>query len=300
MSRIGNRIKQAYLKMTTFKWIVGIAEFNPDAILSPTEILKVQWIRRTPKGSWFADPFILKETKDHLHILVEEFLYKNNKGRISKIVVNKHNWKLEQVIPVIDIPTHLSFPVHYRKDGKVYIYPESTKSGKLTVYEYDEETDTVIQVKDICSRPIADAVIYDLGRQKVIMATTSPKDNGKVLDIYPLADDPADKPLFSIPFLTNVARNAGIPFSIDGRAFRPAQDCTHHYGSCVVLQEMTEHDGTIYFKEIKRFKSPSFNYKEAFHTFNVFDNKLIAVDAEGFRYGLLAQAAYHIRELLRK
>lgn len=293
-------IKNRYLRFTTFKWIVGVAEFNPDTILDSSSRLKIHWIKNCPRESWFADPFILSETNDHLNILVEEYFYSSKKGRISKLVVNRHTWRLEQIIPVIDISTHLSFPAYFRQNGKVYIYPESTKSGKLTLYEYDEKGSAAIPVKEISSYPLADAVIYDRGDKTIIMATTAPNDNGKVLDVYPHSDEPSARPESRISFPTNVARNAGIPFRVGNHTIRPAQDCTRSYGSCVVLQEMTYKKETYYFEEVRRLRSPRFTYKEAFHTFNVFENRLVAVDAEGFRYGLVAQLVYHIRESIRK
>lgn len=293
-------LKQWYLRFTTFKWVVGIADFNRDVVFSPDNKLKIHWIKKTPRGSWFADPFILSESEDVISLFVEEFFYSNKKGRISKLVVNKHTWKLEQVAPVIELNTHLSFPAYFREGGRVYIYPESTKSGKLTLYEYDENVGIVKAVKVICDSPLADAVLFEQDGHKKILATTSPYDNGKVLDIYPCDDNPAIEPERKITFKTNVARNAGLPFKIEDRIIRPAQDCTKTYGSCVVLQEMEVKDDEIDFKEIRRFYSPLFRYREAFHTFNVFENRLLAVDAEGFRYGLIAQLVYHLRELLRR
>jgi len=298
--RLKEKLKNWYLNFTQFKWTIGIAEFEPTVILDPKSKLKIHWVKHKCKDSWFADPFILKETEGSIHILVEEFFYSNNKGRISLLVVNRNKWVLEQIIPVIELDTHLSFPAYYRKGGKVYIYPESTKSGKLTLYEYDEKEGYAVAVKVICNRPLADAIIYDLDGNKVVLATTSPGDNGKVLDIYPYQDNPNVDPERRCYFKTNVARNAGLPFMVGNRVIRPAQDCTRSYGSCVVLQEMIVDNGKIEFNEIKRIYSPLFNYHEAFHTFNVFENRLVAVDAEGFRYGLLAQIIYHTREMFRR
>ena len=292
-------LKHYYLNLTTFKWVVGIAEYDSEKVLSPKGRLKVHWIKNLPNYSWFADPFILTVDTKIITILVEEFFYSNKKGRISKLVVNRNNWELMHIVPVIDLDTHLSFPAYYRGGGKVYIYPESTKTGKLTLYEYDEITDNAIAIKDICACPLADAVIFDYNGKKEILATTSPKDNGKVLDIYPYGDFPAVSPLRSLSFKTNVARNAGFPFKIGSMFIRPAQDCTNTYGSCVVLQEMIIKNDIMEFKEIRRLYSPRFLYREAFHTFNVFEDRLVAVDAEGFRYGLIAQLVYYLRELFR-
>ena len=291
--------KQCYLNLTKFKWVVGIADFDKEVVFNPEKKLKIHWIKNTPRRSWFADPFILKETDNHIHLLVEELFYANNKGRISKLIVNRHNWRLEQIEPVIDISTHLSFPAYYRENGMVYVYPESTKTGKLTLYEYDEMSGEAKAIKDLCNYPVADAVLCSFGNKNYIIGTTSPKDNGKILDFYPIGDS-SKGPEKSISFRTNVARNAGFPFYVNDRLIRPAQDCTKSYGSCVVLQEMIFTNDSTEFKEIRRLYSPLFKYREAFHTFNVFEGKLVAVDAEGFRYGLLAQLVYHIREFFRR
>ena len=292
-------LKNRYLRLTTFKWIIGVASFDREVILGGRKRLKIHWIKGNPKDSWFADPFILSEEENHLQILVEQFFYANHKGRISKLVVNRHNWRIEQIIPLIDIPTHLSFPAYFREGGKVFIYPESSQSGKLTLYEYDEKTDQATAVKVLSGYPLADAVLFELDGKQSLLATTAPRDNGSVLDVYPCTDDPGAGPEARVTFKTRVARNAGLPFRLDGRLIRPAQDCSRSYGSCVVLQEMAVKDGNLAFKEIQRLHSPLFNYREAFHTFNVFEDRFIAVDAEGFRYGLFAQLIYHIRESFR-
>ena len=288
--------KEWYIRFTELRWIVGIAEYNPDTILDSRKKLKVHWVKPYPKDGWFADPFILSETDDHIHILVEQYSYAKRKARISKLVVNRHNWHLEQIVPVIETSTHLSFPVYYRENGKVYIYPENTQSGKLMLYEYDETTGSTIPVKVLSEHPLADAVIWKSKERPFVLATTAPKDNGKVLDIYPFTDDPSSGPEKHYSFNTYMARNAGLPFSVNGRQIRPAQDCTRSYGSCVVLQEIVEEGGEIQFKEIRRLYSPLFRHQEGFHTFNVFEDRLAAVDAEGFRHGLFAQLVYHIRE----
>ena len=104
----------------------------------------------------------------------------------------------------------------------------------------------------------------------------------------------------TVSFDSKVARNAGFPFEVQGLTIRPAQDCTRFYGSCVVLQEMAVEQGGLKFRELRRFHSPRFAYSHAFHTFNVFQNKYIAVDAEGFRHGLLAQLIFKVRESFKK
>ena len=295
-----NKIKDWYVHFTQLRWTVGVADFDPDTILDPKRKLKIHWVKHNNKGSWFADPFILDVTDDFIFILVEEFVYSCNKGRISKLKINRHTWQLEQIVPIIEQRTHISFPAYYKEKGKVYIYPENTLSGKLSLYEYDPDSGVVSKMKDIIDVPLADAVLFKLSGRDVIMATTAPNDSGKKLDFYPCSSYSVTGAPDSVYFETKVARNAGFPFKVHGHIIRPAQDCSHYYGSCVVLQDMVEEKGKICFKEIRRMRSPLLSYSHAFHTFNVFEDKYIAVDAEGFRHGFLAQFLFFIRESLKK
>ena len=73
--KIKERIKNRYVDFTQLRWTVGVADFDPETILDPKKKLKIHWIKHKNKSSWFADPFILSVTEDHIFILVEEFVY---------------------------------------------------------------------------------------------------------------------------------------------------------------------------------------------------------------------------------
>ena len=295
-------LKKWYISFTQLRWTIGVADFDPETILDPKAKLNIHWVKHNNKDSWFADPFILSVSEDYIYILVEEFIYSSNRGRISRLKVNRHNWELEKIESVIDISTHLSFPIYFRENGKVYIYPESTKTGKLTLYEYDESTGKAIPIRDLCMAPLADAVIWQFKGKKVIAGTKAPNDNGRVLELHPFNEEAPQvetEPIERIEFPERIARNAGMPFELQGRFFRPAQNCARRYGECVIIQEFNESDNGLKLKEVNRLYSPLISYKVAFHTFNVFENKYVAVDAEGMRFGLIAQIFYFIRECFR-
>lgn len=300
MGKVRNFLKKRYLNFTVFKWCVGIAEFDRDVVLSGNGSLKIHWLKGENDRSWFADPFILSANDTVVEVLVEELFYENNKGRISRLTVDLSTWRIVKITPVIDLRTHLSFPAYFRKDGKVFIYPESSKSGKLTLYEYDEQSGSVTVVRDLCELPLADAAIFDLCGRPAMLATTFPFDNGNMLDVYRLDDNFVADRVQSVEFDTCVARNAGLPFKIDGQWYRPAQDCTESYGKCVVIQKMDYDGGSLNLSEIRRFKSYHSTYREAFHTFNVFEDRYVAVDAEGFRYGLPALVVSRVRNIFRR
>ena len=101
----------------------------------------VKWMHYADKTRWYADPFILRVTEDEIVLLVEELSYQINRGRLAKIVVDRRTFKLLSMKIVLNLPTHLSFPMILRKDENIIVIPENSASGKSSAYRYDEKTD---------------------------------------------------------------------------------------------------------------------------------------------------------------
>lgn len=297
-------LKNWYLHLTDFRWIIGVMDYDEQFVLDPEAKPRVKWIKTNWRGGWFADPFILSENDDEIIILAEHYEYSTRKAHISKLTVDKSSLKIKNVEPVIMTPNHLSFPAYFRRDGKVYIYPENVHSGKLSLFEYDESTGKSIYVRDLSEQPLADAVIVDgANGAKFIIGTRFPRDNGYDLEVHPWFDGQCPdgvSPIQVVSFKDKSARGAGLPFLIDDKLIRPAQSSNHFYGDSLVFQELNYDENDMFsFHEIKRVTSPNWRYPLSFHTFNVFENRLASVDALGFRYGLLGLVLYRIREFFK-
>lgn len=281
-----------YKLLTSNRYTIGFAEFDPN-LLEPNNIPNVRWI--DDKGhttGWYADPFILSVADDEIHVLVEEYLYKTQLGIISKIIVRRSDMKVIKVEPLIKTGSHLSFPAYFRRKGKVYIYPEQGASGSLHVYEYDEKTGKIEKRWMLNPHDLVDTTICTLpDGEKVILTTSAPNYNGDILDIYSYYDEdcPMDlKPIRQIKLQRKTARGAGLPFFYNGHLYRPAQDCTNVYGEGVEIQEITIENEEIKITPRNLIYSPSREWSGGFHTFNVFENKLIVVDARKKRFPLWA------------
>ncbi len=124
---IGNYLRR-------YKWDIGIASKEEGHSYD-----NEKWdfhIVKAPKDRWFADPFLLDVTDEEIIILAEEYEHKLAKGRLAKLIIDKKSYKLKSYKIILELPTHLSFPIYYRKDDKIYIYPENSESGKCTLYLY--------------------------------------------------------------------------------------------------------------------------------------------------------------------
>ena len=137
-------------------------------------------MKHSYKDRWFADPFIYKVTEDEIIVFVEECnIYGKPKGILCELHVDRKSRKLKQRFVLLELETHLSYPAIIEYDGKTYVYPENGKSGKLNIYEYDENNHCLINPKCILSEAVADSTILQKEKLFYLIATKYPNTQEK-------------------------------------------------------------------------------------------------------------------------
>ena len=265
------------------KYNIGFIDGDIDSIIKG-EPIKVNWLKHSYKDRWFADPFILDVTESEILVLAEEWYDPINRGRISKLVIDKHTFQLKDIIVLLELDTHLSFPAIRRKDDIVYVYPENSVNNQLKEYKYNKDKEQLEFSSIIAEEPLTDAIQTELFGDKLLFSTKLPDANGKHLGIYKWNEDSKKYTLKKeYHYSDNLSRSAGNFFQYAGKTYRPTQVCIKSYGDAVSIQEVTHnhHDGW-HFKEIRRLYSPNPDLNLGFHTFNTYDN-IIVVDAVGYR-----------------
>lgn len=249
--------------------------------------LNIHWMKHEYKDRWFADPYLLEVTDKQIVVLVEEFCYKIRKGRIAKLVVSRPDYVLQDMKIVLELPTHLSFPVIYEKDGQVYVMPENSKSGGINIYRYNAEKERLDLVHEVGHLPLTDATIVKFhSGEEFVFSTKLPNPNGSELQIYPFDGDSMKmevNTLDTVSFPSNIARNAGDAFYIGEQMYRPAQDCNKCYGNGIEIQKVNKEGNTFLFETINSFHSDNLDYCLGYHTFNM-KNGLIVVDGHRYRF----------------
>lgn len=281
-----------YIKAT--KYNIGFVDGDVQDIISGKP-LKVNWLKHSYKDRWFADPFILDITDSDIIVLVEEWYDPIQRGRISKLVVDKNTFQLKHLKVMIDEGFHLSFPAITRKPDGIYIQPECGIARGLVEYKYNAEQDCFEKRNVISDLPLADSVRNTLFGEDLMFSTKLPDANGKELGIY-LWD--ASSSQYQIKdyyhFDENISRMAGNFFVCNGDVYRPAQVCIKWYGDAVSIQKVTCEGEQWHFEEIRRLYSPNHDLDLGFHTFNEY-NGLIVVDALGYRRAKLCHLIKAIR-----
>lgn len=287
-------IKQRIKSFSSERWNIGFIKTGLKTILQSDEIV-VDWVKHDYRDSWFADPFILDITETELIMLVEEFPRQTNRGRISKLTIDKQTLELKRLDVVAELSTHMSFPFIIRSDTEdmVYLLPENGASGKLTLYKYWIKDNRLEAMYSVLDEDVADAVPLKLGKCNFLFCTKAPMANGNTLYVY-LWDERTKKYQYcqSYTFEENVARMAGAFFGYEGCWYRPTQECNVQYGHAVTIQRLVAEnksiplekaiiEGKLKFEEVRRMYSVHPKLKVGMHTFNMYKGWIVT-DALGF------------------
>lgn len=237
----------------------------------------IVWLKHNYKDRFFADPFLLKEDDAFYYILVEEYFFWEEKGKITLLKVNKRDFSLAERKVVIEEATHLSFP--YCELGGDTITPESVLSGITKAYKLDLETLTITDSEVIVNEGLIDAVFFtDKDGNKWVFAS---KMNNPKEDLYMYHHNGNEyeevKNGCVIKKSIEETRSAGRLFEYDDKLYRPVQDSTGRYGrqtrimrvDCLSMNRYEESCVQV----INGKDNPPYN--ETLHTFNVYDDCII-------------------------
>lgn len=285
-------------------WNIGFVEEDIHEVLRANR-LNIHWLKHPYKDRWFADPYFLEVNDKELVVLVEEFCYHTSKGRIAKLTINRKDYSLKGMKIILDLPTHLSFPFIYHRGKDIFLMPENCKSDSTKMYRYDTVSDELEKCSDVSFLPLADAIIVKMSDgNEYVLSTQEPNQNKDHLQVYRFDVDKMainDVPMQDIPFESNIARNAGALFEVDGVMYRPAQDCNKCYGNGVVIQSVDYDGGKFQMTDVNSFHSDYPKMDMGYHTFNMI-NGLIVVDGHGHNrkwgfklHGLLSKVKHLIR-----
>lgn len=282
-------------KISQYKWFLAYGDYSNNILINGLRIKDCHIINNPYVHKWFADPFILENTPDYLQVLVEEFDDQVNRGRIARLVIDKHTDTITDCNIVLDLSTHLSFPAIYRVEGHVFVHPENSASGNSIIYEYDADLDKLVTPKIILNKPLTDAIIIEEDGLYSMYTTQVPISSKNRLDVYQSNFFLGPYTFMrSIDYGYNNARMAGHFIHTDSKIVRPSQDNNHDYGEAVLFYDNTEIIGEI---------RPSGLPYEGVHTFNVHDNTFI-IDLKKYDFPaihyLLKNILYFVKSLKKR
>ncbi len=264
-------------------WNIAITHsVNP---MYPENVISWKWFPKPEKSVFVADPFVVKVKEDN-YIWFEEYNYRKEKGIISAVRVTEVDRYPQSRSVLLEEPWHLSFPSVTEYDGEIFCTPESFEIRQIRLYRLQlPYMKLVLDSVLIDNLSGVDPVLwYDNSRWWLFCTT---KDAPSIHLYLFFADNLRGPylphPLNPVKSDLRSSRPAGKLFVLNGKLYRPAQDCSVHYGRKVVFNEV-EVMSTIDYREktidqiipVDRSRFP-----KGIHTYN-FNTSATVVDGKRF------------------
>lgn len=233
-----------------------------------------------PADRFWADPFPVQAGSEY-YIFHEELLFSTGKGTIVLTVVNDTGTPVAQCVPVLETDCHLSYPFVFQWDGDFFMIPETASRRQVELYRCVTFPARWKLERVLLSglRAFDSTAAFLFGRWWLFANVAAYGPGTDELHLFH-----ADSPLGpwishrSNPLKADVrsARPAGRIFEHDGQAYRPAQDCSRHYGYAVSVNRILQLDPeTFEEREVSRITPTGIPYVAGVHTFNRVGNMTV-------------------------
>ncbi len=298
-------------RLSDVRWTLGFVRGGMQTVMEGDH-LDVDWVKMS-KDRWYADPFVLDVTDDEILLLAEDFGYDIRKGVISLLHIKRKSMEIVSRKVLLELPTHLSFPAIWRKNGHIYVYPENANSGRLDMYEYDAVKEELTFVKTICDDVVWDSYITEAFGETLMFTAAH---NDWHLDIY--SYDPKKERFVAYELIDSQKPNSrlgGAVFVYDGQVYYPAQENSKTYGGAIDIKRIDDRlkmideshldaahldalrlEQRFSVETVKHIESPHPKMKLGMHTMNEYKG-VVVIDVKGYRYGKLGAM---ISKLIRK
>lgn len=231
-----------------------------------------------PKDRFWADPFPIK-VGDKYFIFVEELIYKSEKAHISVIEIDKHG-VVKAPVKVLERDYHLSYPFILEWRGEYYMIPETADNKTVEMYRcvsfpFEWKLEKVLLETD---NP-TDATVTEIDGlwwMFVTIGAAGVSKNWDELYLY-YSDSPLGpwRPHRRNPVKSDVrnSRPAGRLFRVNGDLYRPAQDCSKHYGYGMSINRVTQLTPDQFYEEEVSKILPEWDKRIiGTHTLNSYDD----------------------------
>ena len=281
-------------------WNIGFVQDSIDSIMSQKHISSVKWMKHFFKDRFFADPFILSLDEEYIYILAEECNFKDPKGIIVELVVDRKTFTLVNRTVLLDVQTHLSYPAIFRECDTVWVYPENGQSGVQNIYKYDYASRTLFDKNEMLSEPLADSTIFKHNGKYYLFATKYPNTQS---DTYIYVSDKLESgyDLFCqspIDNRKNVTRSAGDFFIHEEKIIRPVQNCTKRYGQAIVFKLVNLSGGLYCEEELFELHPIAGRYGRGLHTINIYGD-IIVIDGYGYLYPIIGPLLFFMKNSIK-
>lgn len=225
-------IRQLSRKFFTLEqWSAGWAKVEIGKFLAAPHAADFQWIRPGSSRELIADPFGIEEDGE-LFILAEQLVHGASVGRIIRYGAEQPAGEI-----LLRQPWHLSYPFVVEDAGQRFIVPEQSQSRTLAFYPYSSG-ELGAPAATIEGFDAVDATFLRHDGLWWLFCTHYSRGPNGPLYLYwseRLFGPYQPHPMNPIVSELSHARPGGRIIRSPDALLRPAQDCSRHYGSAIVL-----------------------------------------------------------------
>lgn len=278
-------------------WNVGIVSRAdaPRTLSDLADLHDVRWLPPRRALYLYADPFPYRHNGREW-ILMEAYGHpKGVKGEIVCVALPDESGAHQPHSSIVR-STHLSYPYTFEDGEDVYCVPEMHREDGCIIYRIDADGQWKPAHHILRDYKFVDPTVIRRDGRWWLFCTGAESNNMSLLGFYAetLAGPWTAHPLNPLKCDTRSARPAGRPFELDGRLYRPAQDCSETYGGAVVIMEILRLSPRDFLESaVMRLEAdPGWPYPDGLHHL-VIDGSRIYIDAKkrhaGFFLWLMTQ-----------
>ena len=272
-----------YSRIHTAQWMLlyTFKPYNPIES-SPKNFTKIM----PPKDRFWADPFIYRRDNQY-YVFFEELVYNDIKGHISVMALNEDS-TYTQPKCILKKEYHLSYPFLIEDNNELYMIPETKENKTIEIYrcvEFPYEWE--FEMNLMSNIAAVDTTILKKDNRYWMFTNIQERKGASVnneLFIFYSNNLLSQNwhPHLENPVVSDVskARSAGNIFEFKNELYRPAQNCSKHYGYAMSINRITNLTEEKYEEEEVSIILPNWDRNiTSTHTFNQLNN-LSVIDGE--------------------
>lgn len=227
-----------------------------------------------PRDRFWADPFPVRVGNEY-YIFHEELLFASGKGSIVVTVLDDTARPVAPCLPVLQKDCHLSYPFVFQWDGDFFMIPETAARHQVELYRcVGFPSHWKLERVLLAGLRAFDSTLAFVSGRWWLFANVAAYGAGSMDELHVFhADSPLGPwtPRRNNPVKSDVrsARPAGRIFERHGQYYRPAQDCSRHYGYAVSINRILQLDPETYAEvEVDKILPNWAPHVVGVHTFN--------------------------------
>ncbi len=237
-TQIASRLAWFRARVSGEVYGIAVLDRSPAEFIHDQTCMVSHWLRIPASQGFIADPFFWPGRPEVL--LCETYLHRTGLGELSVLTI--HAGAITQSEPMsIGISSHLSYPSTWSEDGRVFCLPEMAASRRQVLYELCSG----MAPKPLCviteDVGMADPTLMKVdGLYWIAYTDTSIGTYDNLCLLHAERLEGPWRPHLKNPVKIDArsCRPGGTPFWVDGRLYRPAQDCSREYGGALIVNQI--------------------------------------------------------------